>query len=675
MSANTMEQAYIFAAKNGNAKSFEELYKHHYQSVYAIALTTMRQKKDAEIVLRATFAAAWQEICTFDDTTEFGLWLRNIARGKCAELTASRQKTPQHSEETLLSDHELRDVVISTDLAMDVFRQVFQQGAELVTDATVASIPAPAETIPDIPASSVTQSLVPAGGASSAAGAASTAVKTGFPLWAKITAGAVAASVTVAGGIAAWNVFLKPKNDYSSAVVGTSAESSATNHSTTEMTGNKTEASTGSASEKQKTIQDIDPSDLPDDLTEFLQVFDFAFRSNDGEREFDCEDTDNVFDSFAKSIVGNPTCVKIDDYPGGDSVTSWSGPDPLGRHPNGWGYRLVPKTKTLWIMENVFNLSEDESLKMIEATKKADSSFYEYEDDGTDYYCNKISGVGGPGYVVTYETVKYDGEKYYIIYDCTDAVQYDGAKTVVYFAEMSLKETDGIKHWSLYRHSERIPDMYKADGGTDNTEDMDDISGWSSVYKRFIQNKEYLSSSDGWLSNDGLQDRLSKDLYPVFYLYDLNSDNTPELFMSFGYIAGSTPHNVYSVKNNKLVFLSSITPGGEMLIHNAESDNHGLFCGAGRQGFYSVQYWYMTGDTIENIEVLAEKVKNIANFNEGFDLTVFDQNLYATFMACTEEGEQYTEVSFRKGVNALPTYNRNDLESMDWNSFIAAYGY
>ena len=145
--------------------------------------------------------------------------------------------------------------------------------------------------------------------------------------------------------------------------------------------------------------------------------------------------------------------------------------------------------------------------------------------------------------------------------------------------------------------------------------------------------------------------------------------------MSFGYIGGSTPHNVYTVKNNKLEFLSDITPGGELLIYNPESDNQGLFCGSGRQGFYAVQYWYMNGDTLDSKEVLSEKAKSISDFSEGFDLTIYDQNLYDTFMDCTKESDYGPAVSFRVAKNSLPAHKQSEIESVGWDSYISEYGY
>lgn len=164
-------------------------------------------------------------------------------------------------------------------------------------------------------------------------------------------------------------------------------------------------------------------------------------------------------------------------------------------------------------------------------------------------------------------------------------------------------------------------------------------------------------------------------MYPCFYLYDLNDDNTPELFMSFGYINGSTPQNVYTVKDDKLVFLSDIFPSADLLIFNKNSSKNGLFCCGGRQGAYSIQYWYMDGDLIESTQVLSEVTKNISDLSEGFNLTVYDQELYDTFIGCTKDNPDYSAVSFRLAQNGLPEYNQSQIESVGWESIVAEYGY
>ena len=303
-------------------------------------------------------------------------------------------------------------------------------------------------------------------------------------------------------------------------------------------------AETQKPTEKPVVITDIDPSDIPDGLTEFLQIFDFAYGAQSGGREYDCKELDNIKDKLLSKIVGNPRIVDLEIYPGGDSKSSFTpNSDPLDKYPKGWGYIAVPKEKAIWILEHILNVPENETEAIIQAAMQADPDIYEYEENGTTYLYNKIGGLGGPGYKVTYESIKCDGEKYYFIYDCSDAVQYDGATTVTYYAEMAQKEIDGKKYWSIYRHTEDIPDLPKSN----DTSDDDPETEWSSIYKNFIMNKNYLSSHEGWLGEGSLRKRIEDDTtYPIFYLYDLNNDKTPELFMSFGYIGGSTPHNVYT---------------------------------------------------------------------------------------------------------------------------------
>lgn len=212
--------------------------------------------------------------------------------------------------------------------------------------------------------------------------------------------------------------------------------------------------------EKPVVITDVDPSDLPDGLTEFLQKFDFAYGTQSKGREYNCENLENIYDKLLVKIVGNPTVVDLDLYPGGDSKSSFtSNSDPLDKFPKGWGYIAVPKEKVIWILENILNVPENETGSIIQAAMQANPEIYEYEENGTTYLYNKIGGLGGPGYKVTYETIRFDGEKYYLVYDCSDNVIFDGATTVTYFAEMARKEIEGKEYWSIYRHTENIPDL------------------------------------------------------------------------------------------------------------------------------------------------------------------------------------------------------------------------
>ena len=273
---------------------------------------------------------------------------------------------------------------------------------------------------------------------------------------------------------------------------------------------------------------DIDPRTLPSSLTEFLQSFNFAYFTDNGGREYDCQDLSNVYDRFPKGIVGNPTYVNVSMF-SDDVETSWeSGADPLGRYPAGMGYIMVPRDTAMFIMENVFNIPGSEATAMLSAAMSADPDFYEYEKNGTVYLCNKIGGVGGPGYEITYESVRYDGERYYIVYNCSEAIPMaPGSK--VYYAEMALKERDGLKYWSLYYHSEIIPEQEDPAEAADISGDAAWLGTWTSdsgesleiygvsetglslIFNKFIENGE-MGSYDYEMEFDNADNTVASEI-------------------------------------------------------------------------------------------------------------------------------------------------------------------
>ncbi|MBE6740802.1 MAG: sigma-70 family RNA polymerase sigma factor [Ruminococcaceae bacterium] len=77
------QQALVFAAKNGNDKSFEELYRMYYQKIYALCLTTLKNADDAQDALQMTFIDAWQNINKLEDDSAFNTWVQRIAINRC----------------------------------------------------------------------------------------------------------------------------------------------------------------------------------------------------------------------------------------------------------------------------------------------------------------------------------------------------------------------------------------------------------------------------------------------------------------------------------------------------------------------------------------------------------------------------------------------------------------
>ena len=213
-------------------------------------------------------------------------------------------------------------------------------------------------------------------------------------------------------------------------------------------------------------VYDVDPADLPDGLTEFLEQFDFAyFIDSYGKKEFDYKNLDECYDYLVNRIVGNPPCVNNSLYPYGKVNSYWEGNvDPLGKYDN-WGTLEYPKKKLMWILENIFHVSEKDANDMLQAAFEADSDFYEYEKDGEMYLYQKIGGVGGPGFEAVYETVRFDGERYYIIYDCVSPFYNKDDEPYVYYAEMAQEEIDGETYWTMYKHTDDIPELPESNIG------------------------------------------------------------------------------------------------------------------------------------------------------------------------------------------------------------------
>lgn len=561
MPISKTEEALVFAAKNGNEKCFEELYKIYYDKIYALALTIVKSSTDAEDILQITFIKAWQNICRLENISAFNTWLQKITVNQCNSLLRGHKSTmsiddegddgellqiesdlmlpEQYAErddlamrlkaiidelsvvqrETILfyyynnlSVEEIAQIMDCSEgtvksrlfLARKTIRTEIEEQEKKTGDkfygiAGVALIPFAnlfirqiksvsisgdkaanvlnrvSHTLFNTPLSSANvarlsgnisntvqnanfqpihqpvNSPVSSTSVSSrvSVNTAATAVKFSFPLWAKIVAVVAIIGLIVGGGMVTWNMLKPDIKDYNSKESTNIAE---------KTIGLNQEPST----EKPRIIYDIEPSELPDSLSEFLQIFDFGYGTKNEGREYDCENLDNISDKLLERIVGNPRVVDLEQYPGGDSKSSFTpNLDPLDKFPKGqgWGYIAVPKEKVIWTMKNIFNVQENQIESVLQTSMKTNPDIYEYEENGTTYLYNKIGGLGGPGYNITYQTVRYDGEKYYFIYDCSDAVQYDGASTVTYYAEMSEKEIDGVKYWSMYRHTEHIPDL------------------------------------------------------------------------------------------------------------------------------------------------------------------------------------------------------------------------
>ncbi len=318
-------------------------------------------------------------------------------------------------------------------------------------------------------------------------------------------------------------------------------------------------------SETSSTVRTLDASELPDGLTEFLLQFNFSYF----EQEYDCNNLDGVFDVFAKRIAGHPSAVKLNLYSGGDVIESWDGgSDPLGRYGENVGYISISVEKYYWIAENVFNISRETANDMLNAATTADPNFYLYEnEDGLPYICSVMSGVGGPDMYISYEDIRYDGEKYYIVYDYTSDSWSGSWESEGYvnkfYAEMEYRETDGIGYWSIYRHTKNIltlPEPTEKDA--------------VDAFELFAGSYYFLSGAGAWSTNIEIySDGTFTGIYEDYDLGDGGDGYDSTVYHSkfSGKFKNPQSINLYTYSFEIEDIQYENTPGTEEIIVNEES--------------------------------------------------------------------------------------------------------
>lgn len=354
--------------------------------------------------------------------------------------------------------------------------------------------------------------------ATGAAKHAAVAAKASFPLWGKLAAGVVAIGLVAGGGVFAWKTITNPKTDN---IEATEAIAVVQKEASQEpQTVAPTEA---------PTVVDIDPAELSDSLYQFIYQFNFAYTGGEGEsvRDYDCNNLDNIYDKLVGMIASHPSCLNLTIYPGESALEDWTvNSDPLKMYDD-YGYVAFDEDTVLWAMHNILNIPEETCSDMLQATLSADKSqfapqhgqyLYEYELDGKKYLYNRLSGIGDPGYQLTYKTVRYDGNKYYIVYDRT-ASYYSGGVLETNYVEVSEKVIDGKSYWTLYRSTNKIPELpavtKSADENTDPPIEPATNSIETTDYKQLYI--DYLNSMEkSYFSGE------------LFYI---NDDDVPELII------------------------------------------------------------------------------------------------------------------------------------------------
>ncbi len=101
----------VEAARRGDMRAFERLYRLHSGRVMGLCLRMARRRDVAEDCVQQTFIRAWRNLAAFEGRSAFGTWLHRIAVNEV--LTYARN----HGTRT-----EANDADIDVDAAVDVAR-------------------------------------------------------------------------------------------------------------------------------------------------------------------------------------------------------------------------------------------------------------------------------------------------------------------------------------------------------------------------------------------------------------------------------------------------------------------------------------------------------------------------------------------------------------------------
>jgi RNA polymerase sigma-70 factor (ECF subfamily) len=101
--ASISDTVLVEAARRGDMRAFERLYRLHSGKVLGLCLRMTRQREIAEDCVQQTFVRAWRNLAAFEGRSAFGTWLHRIAVNEV--LTYARNRGTR-SEGNALSTHD-----------------------------------------------------------------------------------------------------------------------------------------------------------------------------------------------------------------------------------------------------------------------------------------------------------------------------------------------------------------------------------------------------------------------------------------------------------------------------------------------------------------------------------------------------------------------------------------
>ena len=428
-----------------------------------------------------------------------------------------------------------------------------------------------------------------------------------------------------------------------------------------EETGGET---AGGAEEEQtaRTLTPVDPAEVPEDMTTFLNYF-FPFYFDEAGTRAGEYHSDRAADGTSNILVtlaGEAPCVDYNLYPGTPPEYHWgdAGTDPRGWWTQTKSYAIYDRDQTEWIAQNIFHVS-DEDLAALRQQGEEDGRFY--VQDGMYYAA--VAGIGDPFQQAYITQAVTDGQRYYLAYDIRWVNVNDGDYVDTRYAVMAQETIDGETYCTMYSHSCQAPEelAQAAAASPDQSQDTAAVtteanapverSDWNTAYQDLIFHK-------GWLEMEKGEDLGEDPSAVVFLLHDMDGDGVPELLARNEVAAfGEMSNYVYTWDGDKVVFLGEIGFLGGALWESGTKDYPGLFHYAGRGDSYLGHYYDLQDGQIRQTLVSTDVMVPTGD-GVSYESTIE-----------TEDADLYMTYSRTKGGSTLPMYTADEISAMSWESF------
>jgi RNA polymerase sigma-70 factor (ECF subfamily) len=118
--ASISDAALVEAARRGDMRAFERLYRRYVGRVMGLCLRMTRTREIAEDCVQQTFVRAWRNLAAFEGRSAFGTWLHRIAVNEVLTYARNRGTRSESNAQSVHDEEEdvfdrLEDAAASSD--------------------------------------------------------------------------------------------------------------------------------------------------------------------------------------------------------------------------------------------------------------------------------------------------------------------------------------------------------------------------------------------------------------------------------------------------------------------------------------------------------------------------------------------------------------------------------